>query len=288
MRSSFFAVIAVVLLITAFPASAGDETITFFDSAFLPTATNIAAGDTVTFEWASGTHIVTSGEPGDPDAGDLFEVTLDSANPTFSFTFNFPGIVSFHCQLHPLLTGTIIIEPVTIEVDIIDTSFSPQHEQIFQGDQVQWNWIEGIHTVTSGASSDPGDNPGALFDALSTQAQPVFIYQFDDPGLVPYFCIPHEDMGMNGTILVQRLFIRGDFNTDGTVGLVDVIDVLAYLFQGGQSPTCFDAADGDDDGQLGLVDAICILNYLFVNGDPLPDPFPNEGPDRTDDDLLCE
>lgn len=285
--------LVVVVLLVSIPtlAQAEDETFTFFDTAFLPTGVNITVGDTVTFQWSSGSHEVFSGESSDPgdNPGELFQGLVNEQNPSFSYTFTLPGVYSFFCGEHETgLVGTIIVEAFTVEVGVVDLAFTPQNVQIFQGDQVQWNWIEGIHTVTSGESSDPGDNPGELFDELMIRAQPVFLYLFTEPGLVPYFCIPHEIFNMDGTVLVQRLFIRGDVNGDSGLGLPDVITLLGHLFQQQPAPSCLDAADTTDNGTLALDDAIGLLNLLFLNGPPLPAPYPNPGPDRTPDALLCE
>jgi plastocyanin len=72
-------------------------------------------------------------------------------------------------------------------------------------DTVQWDWIEGFHTITSGLSSDPGDDPGALFDVSINSGSPVFQYVFMDEGDVPYFCRPHEGLNMKGMIRVQSI-----------------------------------------------------------------------------------
>lgn len=70
-------------------------------------------------------------------------------------------------------------------------------------DTVQWDWVEGFHTVTSGLSSSPGDNPGELFDAPSDPNNLTFRYQFSSEGDFPYFCRPHEFLNMKGVIRVQ-------------------------------------------------------------------------------------
>jgi plastocyanin len=96
-------------------------------------------------------------------------------------------------------------------VDVEDWRFDADNNDATQvdtlvvsaGDTVQWDWVEGFHTITSGLSSDPGDDPGALFDAPSTQSDPVFQYVFTVEGDVPYFCEPHEGLNMKGVIRVE-------------------------------------------------------------------------------------
>jgi hypothetical protein len=82
-------------------------------------------------------------------------------------------------------------------------------------------------------------------------------------------------------------FIRGDVDTNGTVNLTDVIIALNYLFRGGASPMCEDAADADDSGQVNVTDAIATLLSLFRGAGPLPAPYPESGFDPTPDGLAC-
>lgn len=271
--------------------SAADETITFFAAAFVPTTVNILPGDTVTFEWAAGVHTVTSGVSSNPadNPGALFDEPLNAANPTFSYTFSLAGAYSFFDRENENgLVGTIIVEPFEVEVEVVDNAFTPEHIFIFAGDQVLWQWIEGSHTATSGASSNPADNPGAEFNSLSTVAQPVLVHVFPTAGYYPYFCIPHEVIGMTGSVTVQELFIRGDANKDGAVNIADPVSLLTHLFGGGPAPDCADAADSNDDGALDIADAVATLNALFGSGTtPLPGPYPTAGADRTADNLLC-
>jgi hypothetical protein len=82
-------------------------------------------------------------------------------------------------------------------------------------------------------------------------------------------------------------FSRGDSNADGLLNIADAIGVLTFLFSGGRPPLCTDAADADDDGTVTITDPIRVLNYLFLGLDsPLP-PFPEVGPDPSEDDLDC-
>jgi plastocyanin len=73
---------------------------------------------------------------------------------------------------------------------------------IFQGQTVLWKWVVGMHTITSGTSgSDP--NAGALFDVPSTASFTTFSFQFNSPGVVPFFCRNHEPQNMRGFVRVQ-------------------------------------------------------------------------------------
>jgi len=81
------------------------------------------------------------------------------------------------------------------------TTFSPSSPTIAAGDTVRWVNISGGHTVTSGTGSgDP--EVGVLFDAPLNFLNTTFEFVFTSPGVFPYFCVPHEFFGMNGTIMV--------------------------------------------------------------------------------------
>ena len=75
-------------------------------------------------------------------------------------------------------------------------------------------------------------------------------------------------------------FRRGDADSNGDVNITDGIFILNFLFLGGDSPTCLEAANSDNDGAVSITDGIYILNFLFLGGPgPLP-PGPNNcGPD---------
>ncbi|MBN1441930.1 MAG: CotH kinase family protein, partial [Planctomycetes bacterium] len=83
------------------------------------------------------------------------------------------------------------------------------------------------------------------------------------------------------------LFVRGDYEANGSIDLTDAVRSLLYLFQGGGPPLCLDMADVNDDGAVQLTDPIYLLNYLFQAGAPPPPPFPEPGIDPTGDSLTC-
>jgi hypothetical protein len=82
-------------------------------------------------------------------------------------------------------------------------------------------------------------------------------------------------------------FRRGDATADGVTNLTDPISILNFLFLGGSSPPCPDAADADDSGGVDITDAVRILNFLFLGGSPPPAPFPACGADPSQDGLEC-
>ncbi len=85
---------------------------------------------------------------------------------------------------------------------------------------------------------------------------------------------------------IQRTFIRGDANSDGSFDLADVSFLLAFLFNGGARPPCPDAADSSDDGALNVADASGMLNVLF-GGTVMPAPAGSCGFDPTPDANRC-
>lgn len=91
---------------------------------------------------------------------------------------------------------------VVHEVEVIPFEFVPRDLTVAAGDTVRWIWVMGTHTVTHGANCT--EEPNSLFDVFSDPTHPVFEYQFNDPGTVPYFCRPHcLFVDMQGTVVVQ-------------------------------------------------------------------------------------
>jgi len=78
-------------------------------------------------------------------------------------------------------------------------------------------------------------------------------------------------------------FVRGDSNGDGRGDLSDAIFTLSWLFTGGPTPPCLDAADANDVGTIDLSDPIFFLNFLFQGGGAPPPPHPSAGLDPTPD-----
>ncbi|MGE3165115.1 MAG: hypothetical protein AB7O52_09435 [Planctomycetota bacterium] len=83
------------------------------------------------------------------------------------------------------------------------------------------------------------------------------------------------------------LFLRGDCDANGAVGLADGVQILGYLFE--SAPVaCLEAADVNDDGCVTLLDAVSLFGFLAQGGTPPPAPFPTAGYDPAPrDGLAC-
>ncbi len=100
-------------LATAGPAVAATHIVQQSAFAFSPEVITINVGDTVTWQWSSFSHTVTSGTgAADPQVGQLFDGPLSSFNPTFSHTFTAAGVVDYFCRPHELMgmTGVVVVQ----------------------------------------------------------------------------------------------------------------------------------------------------------------------------------
>jgi plastocyanin len=84
------------------------------DRSFSPNVINVRIGDTVT--WTNHDvipHTVTSGTgPSDPNKGKEFDSGLSTPlmpGKTFTHKFTTAGEFPYYCQLHPAMTGKVIV-----------------------------------------------------------------------------------------------------------------------------------------------------------------------------------
>jgi hypothetical protein len=75
-------------------------------------------------------------------------------------------------------------------------------------------------------------------------------------------------------------FVRGDVDASGDINITDGIFLLNYLFSGGTTPACLDAADVNDSGggAPDITDAIAVFNWLFLGGPAPSPPSPTTSP----------
>lgn len=96
------------------------------------------------------------------------------------------------------------VQAETVNVSVLNFSFSPKNVTIDQGDTVRWIWVSGNHTVTNGLSP-VAPNVGILFDVPLTSGAPIFSYTFNDVGSFAYFCRVHFGMNMTGSVTVEAV-----------------------------------------------------------------------------------
>jgi len=91
------------------PNEASEPSCAESGTCFLPGEVTIGVGDSVTWHNDStAAHTVTSGIPEDGPDG-LFDSSLFLGGDTFSHTFTEAGEYQYFCQIHPWMTGTVIV-----------------------------------------------------------------------------------------------------------------------------------------------------------------------------------
>lgn len=86
--------------------SAATATINATDQlAFSPNAVTIAPGGSITFVFGTIGHSVQFDTGTNPPA----DITGVNANTSISRTFSTAGTFTYHCTIHPQMTGTVIV-----------------------------------------------------------------------------------------------------------------------------------------------------------------------------------
>jgi plastocyanin len=71
--------------------------------AFEPASVSIAVGDTVEWKNTMGMAHTATGDSGEFDSGPI------ASNATFSNVFTTAGTIAYHCEIHPFMTGTVVV-----------------------------------------------------------------------------------------------------------------------------------------------------------------------------------
>ncbi len=217
-------------LLLSFAAPATTHVVTIVGNSFSPASLTIEAGDTVRWVNNGGFHNVQA-DDGSFRCADSCEVTAGDGNgdpsstwTTLSITFNNVGDFAYFCAVHGGpggvgMAGTIqVVEPTSVAVHLVtanaDLTFSPNNLNILAGDVVHFHNDGGFHNVR--ADDDRFEcSEGCLNSGRNLSSEPLTsawnaYVRFETPGLVPYYCEAHGNVG--GV---------------GMAGLVDVVsDVL--------------------------------------------------------------
>jgi hypothetical protein len=149
-------------------------------------------------------------------------------------------------------------------------------------------------TMVSFPVEEPVQTPAGVFGGcLATVYHEVTCSDFSkyievfcpDIGLVSW---SSPDVFLMERAPMDKPFLRGDANMDGSVNIADPLNTFSVLFLGEGFFYCADAADANDDGDVNVSDAIFTLSFLFLGEQTPPDPGPEGcGFDPTDDETKC-
>jgi plastocyanin len=82
----------------------------------------------------------------------------------------------------------------------VDAQSGTSTSTIHAGDTIEWQWLSGYHSTTSG-TCPLGCVPNGLWDS-GIQVGSTFRHTFPVAGTFPYFCSVHGTM-MQGSVIVQ-------------------------------------------------------------------------------------
>ncbi len=94
---------------------------------------------------------------------------------------------------------------MTVNVGQGGNNFSPNMVTIHIGDTVQWSWVGGFHSTTSGTCTSGyygGCSPDGLWDSGQHSPSYTFSRKFTATGSFPYYCSVHLS-SMTGTVQVM-------------------------------------------------------------------------------------
>ena len=102
---------------------------------------------------------------------------------------------------------------------------------------------------------------GAIVLGLSLQDGP-------DPG-VGLVATSASSSGMASKSLLNSMepCLRGDADSNGAIGLADVVFLINFLFKGGEEPVPYANGDVDCVEGVSLTDIVYLINYMFRGGD---------------------
>ncbi|MCT9096562.1 plastocyanin/azurin family copper-binding protein [Haloarchaeobius sp. HME9146] len=102
--------------------------------------------------------------------------------------------------------GTATMEPGTVAVGPDGNFvFVPEEITVSTGDTITWEWGSDNHNIVVESQPDEADWPGTeggetkVYDDGYT-----YEYTFEVPGTYEYYCSPHRNVGMVGTVVVEE------------------------------------------------------------------------------------
>jgi plastocyanin len=94
----------VLLLALVGSVAAADQTVTMESLQFQPATVTVEVGDTVTWSNADAVPHTATADDGSFDTGTI------SGGASASHTFTTAGTFAYHCEVHPTMTGTVVVQ----------------------------------------------------------------------------------------------------------------------------------------------------------------------------------
>lgn len=134
-----------------------------------------------------------------------FESPRHSLRELLGLVLLLGGSVLLGATLAPSATDPAVVVGMTNTM-----TYTPDTVRVEVGETVRWeNSSAVMHTVTADPEEAFKDESVTLPDGASTfdsgnmDPGQTFEYTFETPGTYRYFCIPHEAVGMKGTVIVE-------------------------------------------------------------------------------------
>lgn len=101
-------------------------------------------------------------------------------------------------------TGTTAapVEPAAVTVRVVNNKFDPATVTVKPGQIVEWVFQQGTHDVVSGRKGSDGACAADGVFKSELQSTGTFRHKFGAAGQHSYFCTPHCEMDMVGTVIV--------------------------------------------------------------------------------------
>lgn len=96
--------LATILSAQVAPVLADDQGVTIQDFAFQPRTVTVGVGDSVTWTNQDGVGHTATADDGS------FDTDTIAAGSSASVTFDSAGSFPYHCEIHPSMTGTVVVE----------------------------------------------------------------------------------------------------------------------------------------------------------------------------------
>jgi plastocyanin len=90
--------------LVALPAAAADEDVDISGFAYAPGTVTVNVGDSVTWTNADAQSHTASADDGS------FDTSAIGTGDTGSVTFSSAGTFAYHCEFHPNMTGTVVVQ----------------------------------------------------------------------------------------------------------------------------------------------------------------------------------